>query len=106
MKKLNLFIMESNADLEEVQINVNGTNRPHAKSIEQNFSSSIPNHSVSCTEAPAVSLETSNDLSKSPTISSSSTVSKEEFWLDYDFGSNISSRVVNARVLKGASVNL
>ncbi|CAH8633665.1 unnamed protein product [Schistosoma intercalatum] len=98
--------MESNADLEEVQINVNGTNRPHAKSIEQDFSSSIPNHSVSCTEAPAVSLETSNDLSKSPTILSSSTVTKKEIPPDYVFGSNISSRVVNADVSKGASVNL
>ncbi|CAH8634441.1 unnamed protein product [Schistosoma intercalatum] len=98
--------MESNADLEEVQINVNGTNRPHAKSIEQDFSSSIPNHSVSCTEAPTVSLETSNDLSKSPTILSSSTVTKKEIPPDYVFGSNISSRVVNADVSKGASVNL
>ncbi|VDO52626.1 unnamed protein product [Schistosoma margrebowiei] len=66
--------MESNADLEEVQINVNGTNRSHAKSIEQNFSSSVPNHSVSCTEDTDVSLETSNDLSNPPTIPSSSTV--------------------------------
>ncbi|XP_018654626.1 putative ran-binding protein [Schistosoma mansoni] len=98
--------MESNANLEEVQINVNGTNHPQAKSIEQNFSSSIPNHSVSCTEASTVSLETPNDLPKSPTILSSSTVTKKEIPSDYVFGSNISSRVVNADVSKGASVNL
>ncbi|CAH8580070.1 unnamed protein product [Schistosoma turkestanicum] len=98
--------MESNNEQDKVQINLNGTNHPHTESIDQNFFSSPSNHPVSLTEASVPSLEASNELPKSSSIPSISSIAKKEIPSDYVFGSNISSRVVNADVSKGASVNL
>ncbi|VDQ06059.1 unnamed protein product [Trichobilharzia regenti] len=96
--------MENNANQEKIELTVNGANHSLSESAPTGIPSSSP-IALSTTCTPNASKTASCNAHNMSTTSLTSEAQKG-IPSDYVFGSNISSRVVNADVSRGASSDL